>query len=1049
MPYSDIIDNRNVKLRDEINSILGSSERVKFAVGYLYLSGFYQIAEKLGELSEVKILTGNSLNRETIEELAQSLASVDELEDVYNSKKIQKKSEKERVKTEVADAIVKNLEALPHSLERETNIKRLSELIRAGKVQVKVYTKHPLHAKAYIFKYKKEGADAARAEGISIVGSSNLTISGFHHNTELNTYVRGQNNYEELNKWFDELWDEAVPFENALVARLEESWALKTVNPYDIYILTLYHLVKNNLEKQAATIWNWEKMPELFSFQKAAIMQAYQILNKYNGVFISDVVGIGKTFIGAGLLRHLKKRALIISPPGLIEMWKEFKERFEIDAEVISRGMFYRGVYDSESVLKQYESREVILIDESHHFRNTKARRYQELQPFLADKQVILMTATPQNTSIWNIYNQIKLFHQTEENIFPIDGETHLRNLFKKAEEGTFHIKELLKHILIRRTRNHIKKFYPSDTEELKFPERKLETLSYDINKTYHQLYENIKITLKKLTFSRYNLWDYVRDEKKHAFPYSDLEKVITTLKVFHKINLFKRLESSIYAFRMTIGNLLGIYQKFYKIIEEKGIVPAGEKAADAIYRHELDDIWDEIEEITRDYKAEDFYIERLKADMLSDIYILEEIKKDLNKIPENADVKFDKLKDVIDGIKKEKPDEKILIFSEYADTVNYLFERLKDKYPNVDSATSDAGTEIPKKAAYFSPIANNYSGPKRIDVMITTDVLSEGYNLQDCSIVINYDLHWNPVRLIQRAGRIDRIGSEAEVIYIKNFLPVDKIDREINLKGTLKRRIKEIHQHIGEDNKILDESERLNEDAMYCIYEKRDMDEVEKDEDTAFSFDEAENLIKQLERDRPEYMSLIKKMQLGLRSAKKSKNYKGTYAFFKARDTAKLFMRSQEGETIDDFSEVINEIRCEKDCTEKEVSEKLKEKYFNDLNELRKKFKETITKENLKLKPHSEVLKSKKRLQQIVDLFTVAEVKENAEKLDKILNEFFPHHLIPLLKRLNRGTYSDEQYLNELIDIYNKEKLGEIVSRTQIETKKKPIEFVCGEILA
>lgn len=1049
MPYSDIIDNRNVKLRDEINSILGSSERVKFAVGYLYLSGFYQIAEKLGELSEVKILTGNSLNRETVEELAQSLASVDELEDVYYSKRIQKKSEKEKVKTEVADAIVKNLEALPHSVERETNIKRLSELIRNGKVQVKVYTKHPLHAKAYIFKYKKEGADAARAEGISIVGSSNLTISGFHHNTELNTYVRGQNNYEELNKWFDELWNEAVPFENALVECLEESWALKTVNPHDIYILTLYHLVKNNLERQASTIWRWEGLPPLYLFQKAAIMQAHQILNKFNGVFISDVVGLGKTFVGAGLLRHLKKRALIISPPGLIEMWKEFKERFQIDAEIISRGMLYRGVYDSESILKQYDGREVVLIDESHHFRSTKAKRYQELQPFLADKQVILMTATPQNTSVWNIYNQIKLFHQTEENIFPIDGENHLRNLFRKAEEGSFHIKELLKHILIRRTRNHIKKFYPADTGELSFPERKLETLSYDINKTYHQLYENIKTTLSKLTFSRYNLWDYVKDEKKHILPYSDLRKVITTLRVFHKINLFKRLESSIYAFRMTIKNLLDIYQKFYKIIEEKNIVPAGEKASDAIYRHELEDIWDEIEEITKDYRAEDFYIDKLKKDMLSDLYALEEVKKDLKKIPENDDLKFDKLIDMIDSIKKKNPDEKILIFSEYADTVNYLYRRLKDKYPNVDHATSEAGDEIPKKAAYFAPLANNYDGAKRIDLMITTDVLSEGYNLQDCSIVINYDLHWNPVRLIQRAGRIDRIGSEAEVIYIKNFLPVDKIEREINLKRTLKKRIEEIHQYIGEDNKILDESERLNADAMYCIYEKRDMDEVEKNEDTGFSFDEAESLIKQLERDNPEYMALIRKMQLGLRSAKDGKTHKGTYAFFKSGDTAKLFVLTQKGETIDDFSEVINEMRCEKDCPEKDVSEKHKERYFDDLNELRKKFKETIAGENIKLKPHSEVSKTKKRLQQIVDLFSIEEVKENAEKLDKILNEFFPQHLVPLLKRLNKGTYSDEQYLNELIDIYNKEKLSEITGKSRLSQKEGPLEFICGEILA
>ena len=1048
MPYSDIIDNRNVKLRDEINAILNSSDGAKFAVGYLYLSGFYQIAEKLGELKEVKILTGNTLQKDTVEELAQSLASEEELKETFEAGRIQRKSEREKIRDNIAEAITGNLQALPHTSDREQNIKRLSEFIINGKLKIKVYTRHPLHAKAYIFNYTREASEATRSEGIGIIGSSNLTISGFHHNTELNTYVRGQNNYAELNRWFDELWEEAVPFEEVLINRFNESWALKTVNPYDIYILTLYHLVKSSLETQVSTIWNWEGMPQLYSFQKAAIMQAYQILNKYNGVFISDVVGLGKTFIGAGLLRHLNKRALIISPPGLIEMWREFKERFRIDADVISRGMIYRGIYDNESILKRYESREVVLIDESHHFRSTKARRYQELQPFLADKQVILMTATPQNTSVWNIYNQIKLFSQTEENIFPIEGETHLRNLFTKAEEGLFPIQELLKHILIRRTRRHIKKFYSSDSEDLVFPERRLRTISYNINETYHNIYEKIKTTIKRLTLARYNLWNYVVNDKKDIEPYIDLKKVINTLRVFHKVNLFKRLESSIYAFRMTIHNLIKVHSKFYKIIDEKGLIPAGEKAADAIYRHELEDVWDELEEITRDYRAEHFHIGKLKKDILLDIRLLEEIKGLLDTIPEDDDKKFDCLHDIITNIKKKRAEEKILIFSEYADTVNYIYERLKNNISNVDFVTSDTGSAIPEKAAYFAPIANNYSGPKKTDVMISTDVLSEGFNLQDCSIIINYDLHWNPVRLIQRAGRVDRIGSEADSIHIMNFLPVDKIEKEINLKKVLKQRIEEIHRYIGEDNKILDDSERINEDAMYCIYENGDMEEVEKSRDIGFSYDEAESLIKQLEKDRPEYMALIRKMQLGLRSSKTLKSVDGTYGFFKAGDIAKLFIATGDGRVIDDFSQVIDEIRCENDCREIEADEAQKEKYFSDLDKLRTMFKEAIQTEKLKLKPHTEVLKTKKRLQTVVDLFSNEEVRENAEKLDRVLNEYFPHHLIPLLKRLNKGSYSDENYLNELIDIYNKERLGDVMNNIKRDVTKKQIEFICGEIL-
>ncbi|HKZ57984.1 MAG TPA: phospholipase D-like domain-containing protein, partial [Thermodesulfovibrionales bacterium] len=201
MPYSDIIDNRNVKLKDEINALLSSSDEARFAVGYLYLSGFYQIAERLGELKEVKILTGNTLQKETIEELAQSLASEEELKDTVESERIQRKSERERIRDGVAEAITRNLQALPHTADRERNIKRLSEFIKAGRVKIKVYTRHPLHAKAYLFKYTKDTAEATRSEGIGIIGSSNLTISGFHYNTELNTYVRGQNNYAELNRW--------------------------------------------------------------------------------------------------------------------------------------------------------------------------------------------------------------------------------------------------------------------------------------------------------------------------------------------------------------------------------------------------------------------------------------------------------------------------------------------------------------------------------------------------------------------------------------------------------------------------------------------------------------------------------------------------------------------------------------------------------------------------------------------------------------------------------------------------------------------------------
>ena len=1059
--FSDIIDNRSLNLKDEINDKLSGSERIKFAVGYLYLSGFYQIADKLEELKEAKLLIGSNLNKELTEALAETLSGDEEIEQAYKSSSLQRPSDKGKIKDKIASSIVSNVQALPHTIARQKEISKLVHLVKTNKVKIKVYTKHPLHAKAYIFKYKVDIAKASASEGIGIVGSSNLTMSGFYHNTELNTYVRGQKNYEELNVWFDKLWEEAVSFEGALENLLEESWALKTVNPYDIFILTLYHLTKVSLERQTTQIWFWEnpdymnrltsrfkKMKDLFPFQKVAIMQAYDWLNKYKGVFISDVVGLGKTYIGAGLLKQLNRRILIISPPGLVPMWEEFVEKFEIDGKIISRGVLKNGVYDKKSHLWQYKEREIVLIDESHHFRNDDIQMYREVQPFLANKKVILMTATPQNTSAWNIYNQIKLFHQSEENIFPNRfEEPHLRNLFKKVERGEYRLPDLLKHFVIRRTRKHIKQYYTDGDFNISFPTRELETITYNINKTYNQLYNEIRQSLKKLKYARYNLWNYVKENKKEAEPYNQLKKVIGTLKIFHKINLFKRLESSIYAFRESIISLLDIHEKFLKIIDEKEIVPAGEQIQEMIYHKKLSDFWDEIENLTRDYKSSDFNIDKLKKDLKHDINVLKDIHNDLKKIPLEVDSKYDRLLTVIEKLRKSKKQEKILIFSEYADTVDYLESRLVNLYEH--SAKVHGSTKNnPLMIKAFSPKSNDYEGSEVINLMVASDVLSEGHNLQDCSALINYDLHWNPVRLIQRAGRIDRIGSEASKIFIKNFLPMAEVEREINLQHTLESRIQEIHEHIGEDEKILTEDEQLNEEAMYAIYENKDMDKLEQEESKDFTSEEAEMIIQNLNKENPEYMALIKKMQLGLRSSKKVQKYSGTYAFFRAGELSKLFIKKTDEEIIDDFNEVLNEIRCPSNEKEIKIQDEEVSNYYDDINLLKKKFEVSTSDEELQMKIEPEVRKTKKRLQEIArSKFDNKEFVENASKIDRVLNAFFPNHLIGELKLLNHENNYDIFY-EGLVNLYNREKLVDLSTEEKEEKQKPVIEFICGEVI-
>ena len=1053
MGYSDIIDNKTTPLSEYISNFLEESESAKFAVGYLYLSGLLPLVDTFSKIKELKILAG-SISRNTYEELADIYPSDEELKETVSLLEFQRPSEKKAIIEDISRKIQENISALPHSLKKEKAIIKLREMIVSGKIKIKIYTKERFHAKAYLFKYKKDYVKGTGSEGIAIVGSSNLTLSGFRSNTELNVILRSQNQYNELDKWFDRLWNarnsEAL---NSITSEiLNNSWAIKTVSPYDIYVYTLYHLVKDNLYRQASVIWNWDNMPPLYFFQKVAVMQAYNTLQRYNGVFISDVVGLGKTFIGAALLRQFGKRALVISPAGLVDMWEEFLEKFGIDGRVISEGLLGRNEVE-KSVLQKYENRELVLIDESHHFRNPKSKRYRELKPFLHNKKVILITATPLNISPWNIYNQIMLFREDEENVFTEGGS--IREYFKKIEDGEKRLPDILRPILIRRTRKHIVEFYKGIEKELAltFPERKLFTVTYNINETYNKLYYEIKELLQNLTYAKYNLWKYVKPDKKAEKPYSDLKKVAGTLKGFHRVLLYKRLESSVYAFRMSIKNIRGRYSKFLKVMAETGQVPAGEKIQDLIERYEVDEVLrlNEIMDVLKEYKIEDFDVEGLKLDMEKDINIFDEILEFMRQIGDEEDTKYYALLDEVIRIWRKDSSEKILIFSEYRDTVKYLHRRIEQDFPDrkdIEFVTSNKNdtANLGKSIGRFAPIANNYPCNDGITLLVGTDVLSEGHNLQDCRVVINYDLHWNPVKLIQRVGRVDRIGSDAKEIIAINFLPTERTEKEIGIRETLRKRIEEIHNDIGEDAKILEENERLNKDALYAIYLKKDMEEIEKDTEM-FSFEEAENIIRKLQQENPAYFSLIKKMPPGLHSTKKSSE-KGIYSFFTDNVRPYLIFMNEDRKIIEDFDRVIKLITCTPEEKESRVvSKKGKELYYASLSEMEKNLRGKI-KSSPEEKIHPVVRRAKERLKKLIGELSSEEVKENVNKLDKILNKFFPYNLVKDF-RMILNVKDSNKFLNDIISFYNEHKLWDIEKKSPLEQRyKTTLKFLCGEML-
>ena len=957
MPH-DIIDNRNERLVDHIRRILPGSRAAKFAVGYFFLSGFRAIADTLENVGELRLLIGNTSNRQTIEQIAEGYRRLEQVRDAAEALAYPSRRDVARGIEETARAIGDNLAAMEQTEESERLVSELVRLIEAGRMKVRIYTKGRLHAKAYIFDYgpifNEAGEAIPREErGIAIVGSSNLTLSGVSANTELNIVVQGNANHAELTRWFEELWDEAQPFEEHLMDELRQGWPLVQVTPYEIYLKTLYELVRDHLEEAEAGefLWRDDITAVLADFQERAVRRAIQMIRRYGGCFVADVVGLGKSYIGAAIIKHFERqeraRPLIICPAPLVTMWEHYNEAYQLNARVLSMGLLReREPYGEEWMLydERYRSRDFVLVDESHNFRHTDNQRYRVLQNYLnhGDRRCVLLTATPRNKSIWDIYNQIKLFHPADVTALPIDPP-NIRQYFRQIEKGEKRLPNLLSNLLIRRTRAHILRWYGYDAETDRrvdpddfrpyktgerrayvlvggrkqfFPKRHLTTIEYSIEATYQGLYEQLRRCFGRpggssrepapheLTYARYGLWNYVRPFARERSPYAELQRAGANLRGLMRIMLFKRFESSVHAFRETIRRLLRIHRLFLAAMD-KGIVPAGEEAQTLLYESDQDEeqvLFDALRQVTGRYVLKDFDAQALHADIEQDARVLSEILSLIEPITPAQDTK---LQTLIEQLVCEPLNQgKRLIFTQYADTAQYLYDNLDPEGRRADiEVIYSQDKNKAEIVGRFAPVANPEQRPPKgvpeIDTLIATDVLAEGLNLQDGDKVINYDLHWNPVRLIQRFGRIDRIGSEHEAIYAYNFLPEIELERNLHLRQKLTRRIQEIHETIGEDAAILDPSEHLNEEAMYAIYAGGDISVYEEDDvDEFVDLYEAEEIVRQLREDQPELFQRIASLRDGIRCGR-ALGQRGTFVFCRAGRYKQLYLVDSQGEVV------------------------------------------------------------------------------------------------------------------------------------------------------
>jgi len=781
-----VIDNSKMTLANFLSEVLKSSKdpNLDIATAFFNIKAYELIKEEINGLKHFRLLLGKSIDLKEKVTLGEILLN--------------------KIKEEVEGF---DLEKSQNELVRD-----LINFLKKKNVEIRIYTKDFLHGKAYIF------------DNLVVVGSSNFTRAGLTSNTELNI-VSLEAEAEYIRKrWFDKFWNQASDFKEELIKILEESrFGSKEYSPYQIFIKTLYELQKEDLKFDE----DEEKLKEgyiktrvnLAEFQEDAVRRVFSRLKKYSAVLVADSVGLGKTWIAKKVIEEFgfykRRNFLIVCPAQIRGMWtKEIKD-LRLSENILSQEALAMDDFKKKATkvcggsLKEVS---LVVVDESHNFRNPLSNRWENLFNLLEEIRkenqkkpyVLFLTATPINNTLWDLYWQIMLMLYSNQKAFLRQGITGIFEYFKNVEkrQDPALLNDLLNEISIRRTRNFIKDNYPDaeiNGSLINFPERVLENVDYELEKTYQGMYKDIShIITEELTMAYYRILEYKKVEKLSTEEEMLKGRMIALEGIFKTI-LLKRLESSVEAFRKSVDNQikflekLGRYLKRGKLLRKelfnKYVVGLDEESAEEI-KIKLEDI-----------NLDDYDKEELFDDIKKDEQLLKKIYKKVAPITPEKDAKLIKFKDMLYKLIKEG---QIVVFTYYADTLEYISQDLKEdlKFKKFNIESISGKVPSTKRGEIIDEFFN-----KKTDILLSTDVLSEGMNLQTAQFVINYDLHWNPTRMIQRAGRIDRIGSPFKKIYVYNFFPEKELEDLLRLVSILQGKIRNIDSSIGLDQTILGET--------------------------------------------------------------------------------------------------------------------------------------------------------------------------------------------------------------------------------------------------
>lgn len=613
---------------------------------------------------------------------------------------------------------------------------------------------------------------------------------------------------------------------NQVVKSIEDSWAHAPVSMKDLYFATLFHHFKLAIEERPS---NNAIVKELLEFQRVAYQYAITILETYGGVFLSDVVGLGKTWTAMAVLAHYEnqlnpKHAVVVASPSILEAWKHLSGIFKLSTAHVSIGKLELLFEDGNT------DREILVIDESHAFRNQNTNRYEAIQRWLrpdgrsSNKQVILLSATPQNNHVRDIISQLALFPDQGYQPLPYP-DSDRRRWEQDVKTDTKKLKNVLQHIVVRRTRHMLRDAEARDSQGnlLTFPKRISgadQQLRYNPEMEFGEgNYQKLLGYLKELSLAGFRLSDFLNDHgEAEAFrneQLQDIKRARGHVRALYRSMLLKRMESSATALEKTLSRQLDKIITRMNVLSTEGMVIYGNIPSDVSSEQDLN-IIEDAPKLHGSY----FDTEKLAREYQNDAEL---IRKMLEILEAANDTKARRLIEYI--VKRDPLNHKILVFSEYKDTLEYLYEQLtRDKEENQRGyaiGLAHGGTSNHLKTIQrFSPKANNVTNIEdEINILLASDIFAEGVNLQDADTVVNYELHWNPVRLIQRAGRIDRIGSEAEEIHIASFLPDTELEKQLKIHEVVSQRAKEIADVFGSDGHVLPSEEQFDPDLATSAY--------------------------------------------------------------------------------------------------------------------------------------------------------------------------------------------------------------------------------------